>query len=328
MNQTTTPAAAPLVSVNLDNFIRVETHHYMKQAVEKGCFAQLVHARGPTPVDQQIIIRLNLDTPYSEGVFDLTSPLTITMPDPKDRFQSLLVISEDHYIQHVSYGAGTYRFTAQSIGSRFAYVFIRTFMDSLSDNDLAAGAALQDQIKVEQASIGTFEVPAWDTDNLDHVRAALLAGAVYLPDAKRAFGRPDQVDPVRRLFGTAGGWGGNNEHDAFYFPFQPADNDGETPYVLTVGTVPVDAFWSITVYNQKGYYEAPENAISVNNVTASPNEDGTVTIHFGGDPQAPNYLRIMPGWNYLVRLYRPQQVIVDGDWHFPTAAPATKLSAA
>jgi len=29
----------------------------------------------------------------------------------------------------------------------------------------------------------------------------------------------------------------------------------------------------------------------------------------------------MPGWNYLVRLYRPRQEILDGTWKFPQARP-------
>jgi hypothetical protein len=91
--------------------------------------------------------------------------------------------------------------------------------------------------------------------------------------------------------------------------------------VLTVGKVPVDGFWSITVYNAKGYYEAPETAISVNNVTAKKNRDGTTTVRFGGDPKAPNHLHIMPGWNYTVRLYRPRAEILDGRWTFPEPVP-------
>lgn len=101
-----------------------------------------------------------------------------------------------------------------------------------------------------------------------------------------------------------------------------AANDGATPHSLTVGAVPVDGFWSITVYNKDGYFEAPESAISVNNVTAKKNKDGSVTVHFGGDPKAPNYLRIMPGWNYTVRLYRPRAEILNGGWIFPDAVPA------
>jgi hypothetical protein len=47
-----------------------------------------------------------------------------------------------------------------------------------------------------------------------------------------------------------------------------------------------------------------------------------VTIHFGGDPKASNYLPIMKGWNYTVRLYQPQAAIADGKWTFPAAVPA------
>jgi hypothetical protein len=95
------------------------------------------------------------------------------------------------------------------------------------------------------------------------------------------------------------------------------NNDGKAAYSLTVKDVPVDGFWSVTVYNEKGYYEAPDNATSVNNVTGKRNPDGSMTIRFGGDPKADNYLRIMPGWNYTVRMYRPRQEVLDGAWKFP-----------
>ena len=63
----------------------------------------------------------------------------------------------------------------------------------------------------------------------------------------------------------------------------------------------------------------------MNNVTAKPNSDGSVTIHFGGDKKAaPNYLPIMPGWNYTVRMYRPRQELLDGAWNFPEAQPVNE----
>jgi hypothetical protein len=61
----------------------------------------------------------------------------------------------------------------------------------------------------------------------------------------------------------------------------------------------------------------------VNNVTAKRNPDGSISIHFGGDPTSTNYLPIMRGWNYTVRMYRPRKEIVDGSWKFPAAKPAT-----
>ena len=45
-----------------------------------------------------------------------------------------------------------------------------------------------------------------------------------------------------------------------------------------------------------------------------------VTVQFGGcDGKTPNCLPITPGWNYLVRLYRPRKEILDGSWKFPEA---------
>jgi len=58
---------------------------------------------------------------------------------------------------------------------------------------------------------------------------------------------------VRRLMGSAGGWGGNPDTEAKYLNVNPSRNDGKTVYRLTVkGDVLVDGFWSITVYRRRG----------------------------------------------------------------------------
>ncbi len=56
---------------------------------------------------------------------------------------------------------------------------------------------------------------------------------------------------------------------------------------------------------------------SVNNISGEPNKDGSFTVHFGGDPKSVNYLPIMEGWNYIVRLYQPRKEVLDGSWTFP-----------
>ena len=64
------------------------------------------------------------------------------------------------------------------------------------------------------------------------------------------------------------------------------------------------------------------DAYSFNSVTAKKNEGGSATIHFGGDSGQNNFLPIAPGWNYIVRMYRPRKEILDGTWKFPV--PVTK----
>jgi hypothetical protein len=69
------------------------------------------HDRNVVGVDEQAVIRMNRDTLYSSAVFDLTTPVTITLPDAGDRFRSLLVINQDHYVKAVEYAAGDYTLT-------------------------------------------------------------------------------------------------------------------------------------------------------------------------------------------------------------------------
>ena len=80
----------------------------------------------------------------------------------------------------------------------------------------------------------------------------------------------------------------------------------------------MDGFWSVTVYDDKGMFIVNEhNAYSYNSVTAKKNEDGSVAIHFGGDPGQDNFLPIAPGWNYIARMYLPRKEILEGTWKFP-----------
>jgi hypothetical protein len=137
------------------------------------------------------------------------------------------------------------------------------------------------------------------------------------------FGPRGQVDPVRHLIGTAIGFGGNPEKDALYLNVTPIKNDGAAIYRLAVKDVPVDGFWSVSVYNAEGHFvKNALDAYTLNNITAKKDADGSVAVQFGGcDGKIPNCLPTMPGWNYLVRLYRPRAEILNGTWSFPQAQP-------
>jgi hypothetical protein len=312
------------ITVTPDNFVRAESDVYFGNIVKDGGFGRFHHIRELSPIDHQLVIRQNRDTLYSAGVFDLDAgPVTIGMPDAGERFMSLQVITEDHYVPDVSYSSGAYTLTRDAIGTRYVATPVRTLVDPNSPADIGAVNALQDAITVQKDTTGSFEVPDWDPVSQKVVRDALLALASTLPDTKKAFGTVADTDPVRHLICSASAWGGNPEKDALYLNVTPPENDGTTVYRLSVAEVPVDGFWSITVYNANGYFTANrQNAYSLNNITSRRGADGSVKIQFGGcDGSAPNCLPITPGWNYLVRLYRPRQEILDRWWTFPAPTP-------
>jgi hypothetical protein len=315
------PSLVAAVPVTPDNFVRAESDRYLGNLAKEGGVGKLFHRREPAAIDNQTVIRLNRDTLYSSGVFDLDAgPVTITLPDAGKRFMSMQVIDEDEYTAEVDYGAGAHTLTKEKIGTRYVVAAVRVLVDPNDPKDLEVVHALQDAIKVDQpGGPGKFEVPNWDQASQKTVRDGLLILAATLPDTKGMFGPRGGVDPVRHLIGAASAWGGNPEKDALYLNVTPAHNDGKTIYRLNVKDVPVDGFWSISVYNAKGYFEPnPQNAYTLNNLTAKPGADGSIAVQFGGcDGRSENCLPTPPNWNYLVRLYRPRPEILNGSWTFP-----------
>jgi hypothetical protein len=75
----------------------------------------------------------------------------------------------------------------------------------------------------------------------------------------------------------------------------PKKNDGAVDYVLKVKNVPVDGFWSISLYNAEGYYQKdPYDSYTFNNIAAKKAKDGSTTIRFGAcDGKIPNCLPII-----------------------------------
>jgi hypothetical protein len=306
------------VRVTARNYVRAESDFQMKSYIQKfDCFGKLHHSRKPYDVENQLTVRGNRDTLYSFGVFDLRSPLTITLPETEGRYQSLMIVNQDHSIWGL-YGPRKGTLTEEKVGTRYALLTVRTLADPNDEQDMKGGYRLQDAVVVEQADAGKFEAPDWKKEEVEKMRAAINVVASTVTDSSKLFGMKEELDPVYWMLGAALGWGGLPAEHATYANVFPEKNDGKTPHTLTVKNVPVDAFWSVTLYDDEGWMPVNEyNAYSFNDVTAEKNNDGSITIHFGGDPRQPNFLPIVPGWNYIVRMYRPREEILDGSWTFP-----------
>ncbi|HET6940793.1 MAG TPA: DUF1254 domain-containing protein [Sphingomicrobium sp.] len=313
--------------VTIANYNRAQTDIYFSGVAKGGGFGKFRHGRELAPPVQQGIVRPNRDTLYSFAIFDLDAgPVTITLPDGARRFMAMQVVNEDQYTTGVYYGAGNHTLTREMISTRYAIAVVRFLVDFSNKEEIEEVHALQDAVKSSQDRPGTFEIPNWDEASLKKVKAALVQLGTTVSDTRRMFGANErQVDPVKHLIGTAMLWGGNPAKDALYLPITPARNDGSTIHKLTVREIPVDGFWSLTVYNNEGYLQPNQyNAYSVNSITAKSSLDGTINIQFGGcDGNTPNCLPITKGWNYTVRMFRPRPEILDGTWKFPEARPVS-----
>ena len=310
-------------TVTAGNYVRAETDFQMKDYVEKyGCFGKFHHSRDAYDVNNQVTVRANRDTLYSFGVFDLRSPVTVTLPETAGRYQSLMIVNQDHSIWSF-YGPRTGVLTEEKAGTRYVFLALRTFMDPNDEQDMKEAHRLQDAVTFEQADVGKLEVPDWDKEEIGQMRATINVVGSTVTDASKFFGRKEKLDPVYWMLGAALGWGGLPAEAATYANVVPEKNDGNTAYTLAVTDVPVYGFWSVTLYDGEGWMPVNEyNAYSFNNVTAKKDKDGSITIHFGGDPQADNFLPIVPGWNYIVRMYQPGPEILEGSWTFPAPVPA------
>ncbi len=136
---------------------------------------------------------------------------------------------------------------------------------------------------------------------------------------------------LKRAIITQLGLGANLPEDAIY-PINLADEtgkplDGGSDYVLHFdkgATPPVNAFWSITLYDAQGYQVANSlNRFAVSSwMPFKTNPDGSLDLYFqnaspGADKEA-NWLPAPKGpFNLLMRLYAPKMDALTGKWNPP-----------
>lgn len=136
---------------------------------------------------------------------------------------------------------------------------------------------------------------------------------------------------LRRAVVTLVGLGANPPEDAVY-PLLITDADGQplsgdNDYVLHFNAdelPPVDAFWSVTMYDAEGYQVANEiNRFAIGDRDALQyNADGSLDLYLqhanpGPDKQS-NWLPAPQGvLGVTMRLYAPHRDVVDGRWHPP-----------
>lgn len=312
-------AEESIVPVTLENFARAATEiEFANYLPAAGGVNKWYHVRRPITAEEQMTIRFNLDVIFSVAVIDISQGATLTMPETAGRYQSAMVINQDHYINKVFHGAGTHQLDKATFDTDYVIVAIRTLIDAADPYDVAQANALQDQLRIDANAARPFVLPNYDMEAFGEILDATLKLATYAPDSFRTFGHKDFVDPVRHFIGTGYGWGGLPEQEAFYLTVTPQLPNAQFA-VEAPAEVPVGAFWSLTVYDDRGYLlKDAGGRHKVSSIDSVTNTDGSVTVHLGGcDDGRANCLPITENWTYVVRMYQPSQSILDGSWKFP-----------
>ena len=121
-----------------------------------------MHFRNAMDPKDKTILRPNVDTLYYLAVVDLKSPASITLPG-SDRLQILEVVSAEHWIPLVTSNPGVYEITEELVGSRYAFMIIRTQVNMQDPADIKQVGAIQDKIKIRQEDRGEFvQTNCWD----------------------------------------------------------------------------------------------------------------------------------------------------------------------
>ena len=94
------------------------------------------HNREPTPIDRQTVIRMNRDTLYSFAIVDISSGATVTVPDSGDRYQSMMVVNQDHYINGIFHKPGEYELTLAEFDTPYVALAARILVDPADPDDV------------------------------------------------------------------------------------------------------------------------------------------------------------------------------------------------
>jgi len=298
--------ATDTIPVTLENYKRAESDLTFGNTIKLGGVNKFVHLPvKPFDLSNQTVVRMNQDTIYSGAVVDVSKGATVTLPETDGRYQSVMVVQNDHYVNDVFIGAGTYQIKSD-MDSDFVMVNIRTEINLTDPADAEKVVALQQAVKLDVKGDKVFKQPNYDMDQLVKLRVKLANEAIALDSQNNMQGARGTVDEHLHLLGTAVGWGLLPDANARYIAYAPEDDTGVC-YQATFQVPPFNApgFFSITMYDAEGWMFNEKAILNKNNITF--NEDGSFDVTFGecGD-DAKNNLPITKGWNYVMRVYEPK----------------------
>jgi hypothetical protein len=303
-------------TVTMDNFALAETAHYFVEQLKKAGVNEYFHNRIPVNVENQVIIRSNVDLIYSYAVVDVTEEATITVP-PSDIYQVAELIDENHYVVDVVYPgeSKTVRHDQLTVGNHI-YILARTATSEGVDR----AHELQDLLGIDARTANAYVAADYDEDSRQAVGAELEARSAEA-DFSKGFGTPASTERFQHTLAARLGWGGLPPEHAQYFQAMTTSTGCD---VWTFDVPPLDfdhnGYFSVIKYDDMGWLDVAKPCLPDHEIER--NADGTISIYFGDERCAgkPNVIEATEGqrfYYYGVRLYRPldaQQTVqfIDG----------------
>jgi len=297
------------------------------------------------------VVRMNNDTFYKMAFVILDQgPVVLESSAPsEERFSSLQLMDDRNVNYHnVIHPSGRYTLyhgeppdpiegEAIEVPSSLSVVIVRVEVKDPKDaGDVAAAKKVFGGITISGPAIETFaevDVLSGFPKEVEEEALRRLDEAVEtVPFIETVVGPGQEpgrdVPYLNHSAGTKGGWGGPHpSHSAYEIIFndgQDAPLDGSRgAYTVTTEEPPVDAFWSLTVYDtERGGFFHPndDDRYHINNTTAVRNDDGTVTFTFQQDCGSSdvNCLEVPGGrFDVTARYYLPHEPIREGTWKLP-----------
>jgi hypothetical protein len=206
----------------------------------------------------------------------------------------------------------------------------------LAEALVAGAAAGQRKIEELMQGAGQAAVNGWNSAmhgfdyNLDHLGLGAVDGADWkIQDRAEAY--------ATRAAAARGGLWGNHGYEATYaMAWTDADGDpldgADSGYELRLSPPPpVDAFWSLTMYDASQFYLVanPIDRYSIGDRTGGlvTDADGSVTIYIQRDAPATgkqsNWLPSPNGrFRPLMRMYQPRAEVLSGEYILPAITKA------
>ncbi|GAA4834359.1 DUF1214 domain-containing protein [Algivirga pacifica] len=307
------------MEVTPENYARAETDQTFTYYAKLAPINTFFHYKKLTPLDNQGVVRMNRDCVYSGGLIDTKGGATLTVPKmPDNRYMSVMLTDNDMYVPDIYHKAGTYNLPEDT---RYLFAVIRIqILDPDDSEELEMVNKLQEQFEIKASSSEPFKAPNWDQASLKTLHDEYNSEfAKYDKYPDEWSGTKEEVDEKSRRLAVAGAWGLFPNKEATYINYDGGNLSGDKCYKATYKIPENNAFWSITVYGKDGKMQN-ENCI-LNETNTIKNDDGTFTVHFGSatncSDDVKNRLDITDGWNFLMRVYRPGESVLNGSYKLP-----------